>query len=301
MSDHEVVNQWLDPQKVRALAEGLLVPVPRTDFTPDESFFGDSFEGFTDHPIETPEKKVVIHEEKGTSKEAPLVVPVVKRDPVAPPPNRDRPIQSDPFRKIEASAAPPEEPAKAVRQIKPLPLAQPAAQLPPTIEKTESPGRDDLPSPFRALPKQVEAPAFQPANDKAIPEDRDPVAASRYGDLKPFINWLKKQNPIHSSFICNQEGHVVFDEVGDAKLRKVGRSLGLAANPPERRGESDSSKNFTRVRIAEDRFMEILPLDSPSGLLIVGLMVERPLSGPALDIVVRTFHASFARSSSSGQ
>ncbi len=297
MSDHEVVNQWLDPQKVRALAEGLLVPVPGTDFTPDESFFGDSFEGFTDQPTETPAKKIVVHEEEVMTQEEPLVVPVMKRDPVETTPNQDRPVQSDPFRKIKVSAAATEDPAKVASKIKPLPLAQPA----PAIEKVKSPEKDEVPSPFRAARQQVDSPAPRPPNDKPPREDRDPVAALPYGDLKPFINWLKKQNPIHSSFICNQEGKVIFDEVGDAKLKKVARSLGLAANPPERRSESDSSKNFARVRIAEDRFMEILPLDSPGGLLIVGLIVVRPLSGPALDIVSRTFHASFSRSSPSGQ
>jgi len=44
----EAVNQWLDEDRVRILAENLLKPGPGFDQVPVEKMFGTSFEGFTD-------------------------------------------------------------------------------------------------------------------------------------------------------------------------------------------------------------------------------------------------------------
>lgn len=291
MSDHEVVNQWLDPQRVRTLAEGLLVPVPGSDFTPDESFFGDYFEGFTDQPSGPAEKKGIVQDQPPE----PLVVPGQQRDPGDVPPSEERPAQSDPFRKVVAPPA--GEAPRVESQIKPLPMAQSVEPASPEVAKKKTSEKSEVPSPFRPARQQASAPAPEKsqAAKNAMP------AAGPKDDLQPFINWLKKQKPIHSAFICDQQGEVKFDEVGDAKLRRVGRSLGLAARPPERRGESDSAKSFSRVKIGPERFMEVLPLESPKGLMLIGLIAERPLSEQALEIVARTFHASFKRASPAGQ
>ncbi|MFT7301861.1 MAG: hypothetical protein ACI8UZ_000696, partial [Akkermansiaceae bacterium] len=40
----EAVNQWLDADHVRAMAEGLLTPGPRSSSLSNEKMFGASFE-----------------------------------------------------------------------------------------------------------------------------------------------------------------------------------------------------------------------------------------------------------------
>jgi hypothetical protein len=51
MSENEVVSQWLDPDEVRSLAEGLLAKTPVSQIPSHELVFGESFEGFDGEPI----------------------------------------------------------------------------------------------------------------------------------------------------------------------------------------------------------------------------------------------------------
>jgi hypothetical protein len=46
MNENEVVSQWLDPDEVRSLAEGLLAKNPVSQIPSHESVFGEDFEGF---------------------------------------------------------------------------------------------------------------------------------------------------------------------------------------------------------------------------------------------------------------
>lgn len=252
MKNHEVVSQWLDPERVRALAEGLLAPVPGSEITPDESFFGEGFEGFTD---ELPPVPMILPKEKVVLPAPPLMVPAIEKETTVAKPS----VQIDPFRKVE----PPAEKNRITEAIKPLPTtSKPVAQEEPTIR-----------SPFKVAPKAVKPSSAEP--------------------LGPFRDWLGKQGLIQASFICDQEGKVIFDEVKNEKLLKVTCSLGRAA----RKKAGGSGSSSLRVRIAEDRGLEILTLDSPPGFFTVGLIVGRPLSEEAREIIVRNFHMSLGRSS----
>ena len=50
MNENEVVSQWLDPDEVRSLAEGLLARTPVSQIPSHESVFGENFEGFDGEP-----------------------------------------------------------------------------------------------------------------------------------------------------------------------------------------------------------------------------------------------------------
>ncbi len=50
MNENEVVSQWLDPDEVRSLAEGLLAKTPVSQIPSHESVFGEDFEGFDGEP-----------------------------------------------------------------------------------------------------------------------------------------------------------------------------------------------------------------------------------------------------------
>ncbi|MEO1833784.1 MAG: hypothetical protein ABGZ08_14730 [Akkermansiaceae bacterium] len=50
MNENEVVSQWLDPDEVRSLAEGLLAKTPVSQIPSHESVFGENFEGFDGEP-----------------------------------------------------------------------------------------------------------------------------------------------------------------------------------------------------------------------------------------------------------
>jgi hypothetical protein len=269
MSKNEVLSQWLDPDEVRSLAEGLLATTPVTQMPSHESVFGKSFEGFDDESappesvpvpvaVPAPPMKAVRVEQKPTKIVAEPVTPVPQPDSEpepAPPVSKEPqpPTQPDPFRKDLSRVAPTAPAQKA--------------------------------SPFKVASSQKPAPKSPP------------VPPSLPKALDTFAGWLKKQAPIQAAFLCDPKGKVVLDEIGSEKLIKVARSLSLASLSKGAAG----SGGLLQVKIAKDRMMEILPLKSEEGHSIAGLVVARPLASEALVTIRRSFEAALSRSSTSGE
>ena len=237
MNENEVVSQWLDPDEVRSLAEGLLAKTPVSQIPSHESVFGENFEGFDGEPNPS-----------------------------------DPPLQS-----IVS------EPSSPFSQAAPKPkLARPA------VEENK-----------------------QPVQPNSFYEQKSPVASAASGKksarssglpslpraLSAFSDWLKKQTPILAAFVCDPKGQIMLDEVGSEKLIKVARSL-VHASITKGVGEPSG---LLQVVIAEDRMIEILPLESNEGHSVAGLVVARPLTSEALTLIRRSFKAALSRSLTPGE
>ena len=265
MSENEVLSQWLDPDEVRALAEGLLAKTPVSQIPSHKSVFGDRFEGFDGDPA------------------AFKNVPV----PVEPPSPQ---VQAVPVG---------QKPARIVAEpVTPVP--QPAS-APPVGEEVKPPTQPD---PFRKdHARVVPAVPVKQVSPFKVASKENPVPASSSGPptlplaLDTFANWLKKQGLIQSAFLCDPNGRIVLDEIGSEKLIKVARSLSLASISKGAAG----SGGLLQVEIAKDRVMEILPLKSDDGYSIAGLVVARPLASEALMTIRRSFETALVRSSTPGE
>jgi len=91
MNENEVVSQWLDPDEVRSLAEGLLAKTPVSQIPSHESVFGENFEGFDGepNPSDPPLQSIVSEPSSPFSQAAPkpkLARPAVEenKQPVQP-------------------------------------------------------------------------------------------------------------------------------------------------------------------------------------------------------------------------
>lgn len=264
MSENEVLSQWLDPEEVKSLAEGLLAKTPVSEIPSHESFFGDGFEGFDGDSVpreapraETPappQKTVPITPTPAPAPRAIVSKPVTPEPSVTPKaPVVTTPIQQNPFKKGPSSPARPVEVKKVA-------------------------------SPFKVAPEEKVVP----------PVKRPPGPPSLPRALSTFGAWLKKQAPIQAAFVCDPEGKIIMDDFGSDKLVKVARSLVLASM---KRQESGS----LHVQIAEDRVMEILPLKFKNAHSIAGLIVARPLTPDAIAMIRRSFDTALERSSSPGE
>jgi hypothetical protein len=242
MSENEVVSQWLDPDEVRSLAEGLLAKTPVSQIPSHESVFGESFEGFDGEPALSDT----------------IPTPVV---PSAPPVQSMASEPVSPF----SQAAPKPKPARSV------------------VEEIKRPVQ---PTSFRK--EQAPVASAAPAKQALLGL---PCA------LGTFSDWLKKQTPILAAFVCDPKGEVVLDEIGSEKLIKVARSLTLASIT---KGAGESS-GLLQIKIAKDRMIEILPLESKEGHSIAGLVVVRPLTSEALTTIRRSFETALSRSSTPGE
>lgn len=264
MNENEVLSQWLDPDEVRSLAEGLLAKTPVSQIPSHESVFGESFEGFDGEPelsdaipapvvpaaqaIDAKAKLAPIAVEPVSPLSHPTPEPKISQPAVK---EVKSPIQSDPFRKEKISVAP-TAPAKKAILLKGV-----TSQVPK--------GSSGLPT----LPRALEI----------------------------FADWLKKQTPILAVFICDPKGKVVVDEIGSEKLIKVARSLSLASISKGKAG----SRGLLQIEITNDRIMEILPLKSSEGHSITGLVVARPLTSEASATIRRSFETALSRSLASGE
>ena len=66
------------------------------------------------------------------------------------------------------------------------------------------------------------------------------------------------------------------------------------------KGVGDTS-GLLQVAIAEDRMIEILPLESNEGHSVAGLVVARPLTSEALTLIRRSFKTALSRSLTPGE
>lgn len=113
MNENEVVSQWLDPDEVRSLAEGLLAQNPVSQIPSHESVFGKDFEGFdgesnlSTQPLQsvTSEPANPFPQASPKSKPARSVVDGIKQS-----------VRPDPFREGQ----PPVALTAAVKQAAPL-------------------------------------------------------------------------------------------------------------------------------------------------------------------------------------
>jgi hypothetical protein len=307
----EAVIQWLDAAHVRSLAEGLLVPSPQGGGLTNEKMFGSAFIGYAD-----PEESVapvsamarqslsdaqsraassgILRERTETApteqaKELKQVTP----DPVSPV-QEIEPLDPEPAPEIEPAPAAdpvpaPMEPTAQVPSISPVPTApreeieapvppEPAPEVKPTL----------IESPFR-----ISSPTVQPA--QPVRQVFRPLPLSTR--LQAFGTWLTEQIPTRSYFICDRHGEIVVDEVGSEKLVKVARTLAHASSSAGRQVGEDQNLGSLHVKIGPDKVMEVVPRHSHFGLVVLGIIVQRPLSRDAVASISRALGTALAEPS----
>lgn len=335
----ESVNQWLDADQVRALAESLLAPGPSLNPSPNESIYGESFEGFTVVAAEQSSSKALqsfskanpgavsargISEKPELAERASVENPAAVRKTVPS-------LPKEPEIKLEPIEQPRPRPQGAPTPVAPQSLnsprlgekekqrhivasaqaparePQPASSQPIKMKQTPQgevhPNRSQRPEPQRAA--VVRSPFKRIAQKQ--PDRKEPVQRETFRPLplstrlQAFGVWLKEQISTQSYFICDRHGEIVVDEVGSEKLIKVARTLAHASSSAGRQVGDDQDLGSLHVKIGPDRVMEVVPRHSHFGLVVLGLIVPRPLSREAAGSVSRALATALADQSSPGQ
>lgn len=147
----------------------------------------------------------------------------------------------------EPSAANPPAPAPAPAPVVPVAVVVPQV-VPPEPE-----------------PIVVEAPA--PRND-----GRGPFL-DRMGR---FRDWLNRNFQAVGVFLLDREGAVIFDESGHGKLHFLARSLAVASRRP------GGMPGNVHVKVGASATLEVIPVDTPYGCLVLGAVVPAPLEPDAI-------------------
>ena len=112
MNENEVVSQWLDPDEVRSLAEGLLAKTPVSQIPSHESVFGEDFEGFDGEPNSSAPPFQSI----GSEPSNPFSQAAPKPKPAHPPVEKNKqPVRPDSFYEQQSPVASTTSAKKATR------------------------------------------------------------------------------------------------------------------------------------------------------------------------------------------
>ena len=136
------------------------------------------------------------------------------------------------------------------------------------------------------------APAPVPSSVPATPEDHPPAepaattpaptntvaVASRplLERIQRFREWLGQHFSATGDFILDRDGTVIFDESGHGKLHFLARSLALAARRP------GCPAGNVQVKVGTTATLEVIPVETPFGWLILGAVVPEALPPAAI-------------------
>lgn len=140
----------------------------------------------------------------------------------------------------------------------------------------------------QAVPPTIVAPPVDetpvdetPATREVMPE---PIASSARGPfldrIHRFRDWMRHHFAATGIFILDREGAVIFDESNHGRLHFLARSLALASRRP------GSSAGNVHVKIGAGATLEVIPVETAYGCLVLGAVVPESLQPAAVGAVM---------------
>lgn len=126
------------------------------------------------------------------------------------------------------------------------------------------------------------APESQPEPPR--PKALEPLPSSARGPflerIQRFRDWMRHQFTATGIFILDREGLVIFDESNHGRLHFMARSLALASR---RQG---SPLGNVHVKIGAEATLEVIPVETAYGCLVLGAVVPDALPPAAITAVM---------------
>ena len=150
----------------------------------------------------------------------------------------------------------------------PQPAPAPAVPPPPpiTIERRVTPppeSADDISSAFQT-----------------VTESRTVARGPFLDRITRFRDWFAGEFSATGIFILDREGAVIFDENGNEKLHSLARNLALASRKP---GAPPAN---VRLKIGTRAILEVIPVDTAYGYLVLAAIVPDILQPPNIAAVM---------------
>ena len=307
------VLPWVDPGEMRRLAEALLsvaVPEPRA---PEDAGFGGDFIGFEGS---SPRASAT----RFAAVAGPAATPVVRPPPaaeevvhVATAAPRPQIIAPAP---ISHQVPVYQNPATAPEATKAHAIAPPAAEtnllngafrireksmLEQIAESSHRPqGQPDpaaIAAPALAKPQTI-APAPPPVASPVAPSPIRPEPSAHTAPVKvrgPFLERMARfRDGLHGQFaakgvfILDKDGSVIFDEADHSRLHFMARSLAMAAK------KSSDGPGNVHVKVGSTTMLEVIPIDTVFGRMVLGLLVEQPLASDSVVRIVKALQSMVA-------
>lgn len=259
------LQPWLDAKEVRRLAEGLLAAPPEVEQAAVDAAYGEIFEGFAGEG-DTPDLSEIELAVKG---EAGLVDAVKKlKGPVSKVsemPDQDQPVaerasltitEDSPF-KISTSQ---EHRATDIMAVK-------ASSGEQTHEVYK------LPSADQELARNSSSEATGSNEPIRNLQAKGPFLSR----IRQFSQVIREDLGAKAMFLIDVNGQVLLDEVENAKLIQVARTLANASQRANRQSAGAAAVGNLHVKIGASSTLEVIPVDSRYGLLILGVVFPGPI------------------------
>jgi hypothetical protein len=95
-----------------------------------------------------------------------------------------------------------------------------------------------------------------------------------------FRDWMRHNFSATGIFILDREGSVIFDESSHGRLHFLARSLALASRRP------GASPGNVHVKIGAGATLEVVPVETAYGCLVLGAVVPEPLDPTSVRAVM---------------
>lgn len=113
----------------------------------------------------------------------------------------------------------------------------------------------------------------------------------------PFLARLQQfSERIHTGlgargmFLIDDEGQVLLDELDDISLIQAARALANAAHRANRQTSGAAAIGNLNIKITANMMLQVIPVASRYGLLILGVMFSAPLSAERVEYLARELH-----------
>lgn len=128
-----------------------------------------------------------------------------------------------------------------------------------------------------AVREEPVAPIAEPAGQ---PESQTSARGPFLDRITRFRDWMRHNFAATGIFILDREGAVIFDESSHGRLHFLARSLALASR---RQGAAAGN---VHVKIGAGATLEVIPVETPYGCLVLGAVVAEPLAPPSVTAVM---------------
>lgn len=258
------LQPWLDAKEVRRLAEGLLAPPPEVEESAVDAAYGEVFEGFATKG----EAEVA-----NGADQAPKSVTTFEHQKASSSADVKETLRSGDLEK----KAEPDEPA-AAKTDSPFQISADQNHLETDIiaAKRNTQADDEAPDqpPTSPSPDAKSESVSDEENDEELElKPRGPFLSR----ISQFSQIIRRDMGARAMFLIDVNGQILFDEVENPKLIQVARTLANASQRANRQSAGAAAVGNLHVKIGASSTLEVIPVDSRYGLLILGVIFSGPI------------------------
>ena len=138
----------------------------------------------------------------------------------------------------------------------------------------------DMSSPAPPVLEPAPAPVVERVVAPPVEETKAVVRVPFQESVIRFRDWMRENFAATGIFILDREGVVLFEDGHQGRLHFLARSLAMAP------GRSGVGSGNVHVKIGAGSMLEIIPVDSPHGRMVLGVVVPEALVPSSVGVVM---------------